>query len=631
MKHSGAGLREPMTPGGDEAVHALASTQSLLMFCLGVSLSVGFFHLRVSSGDLRPHRWIAAWSFASVIYLLGRAVQVSASDPVVAVLGGRVLYAAAPLLIWTLVRFAMEIAGERPPLRVRVAFAIANAGLGVAALTTPWFATGAVYWRSDLFGRPMLGVVGGGGVALLGLYTGIGLAWVWRALMRSTRVAPGERRLLLVCLALYAAMGASSVLSSLLWNPLPGVAEYGPLVVSIGASHLVVARQRRLERGLAELVDQQTAALRESEERYRGLIENAPIAVVSCDRAGNVRTANRRLFEMIGAPHDRLIRSINLMEDSGTRATGTPELLRRAFASGETCTGDGRYVSAYGRLIEVNIVVAPQRDALGEIAGALILVDDVSEQRALEQRLRQSQKMESIGRLAAGIAHEIDSPMADARADLAELREQCAALHKELAPDARGALTQRFAEMEELVDESLEGVERTVAIVRDMREFWRAGAAETSLCEVNALLQSAVRIASTQRRARVELVERYGSVPSVSAVAGQLRQVFLNLIVNALQAVGERGSVTISSEPVADGVAVRVSDDGPGIAAADRERLFEPFFTTKQAGEGTGLGLFISYQIVRRHAGEIRVASELGVGTSFEVWLPAAPLARDAA
>jgi PAS domain S-box-containing protein len=443
--------------------------------------------------------------------------------------------------------------------------------------------------------------------------------------MRSTRIAPGERRLLLGCLVLYAAMGASSVLSSLLWNPLPGVAEYGPIVVSIGASHLVASRQRRLERGLAELVDQKTAALRESEERCRDLIESAPIAVVSCDLAGNVQTANRRLFEMIGAPHASLLRSFNLMEDEGTRASGTPALLRQALASGETCTGDGRYVSEYGRLIDVNIVVAPQRDAQGALSGALILVDDVTEQRALEQRLRHSQKMESIGRLAAGIAQEIDGPMAEARADLAELREQCAALHKEIAPPVKSALAQRFGEMEQLVDESLEGVERTIAIVRDMREFWRAGAAEISSCDVNALVQSAVRIASTQRREQVELVERYGSVPLVAAVAGQLRQVFLNLIVNALQAVGERGSVTISTEPDDVGVAIRVSDDGPGIAAADRERLFEPFFTTKQAGEGTGLGLFISYQIMRRHAGEIRVESELGVGTSFEVWLPAAP------
>jgi signal transduction histidine kinase len=139
---------------------------------------------------------------------------------------------------------------------------------------------------------------------------------------------------------------------------------------------------------------------------------------------------------------------------------------------------------------------------------------------------------------------------------------------------------------------------------------------------LNELLRGVVRMAATQRRPGVELVERYGELPRVAGNPGQLRQVFLNLVVNAFQAVRSRGRIEIATRREGSGVCVRVRDDGPGIAPQDRERLFVPFFTTKPAGEGTGLGLFLSYQIVQGHQGEIRVQSRPGLGATFDVWLP---------
>ena len=138
-------------------------------------------------------------------------------------------------------------------------------------------------------------------------------------------------------------------------------------------------------------------------------------------------------------------------------------------------------------------------------------------------------------------------------------------------------------------------------------------------------------MASTQRLPGIEIVARYGGLPAIEGNPGQLQQVFLNLLVNAMQAVGASGRVEVESSVAGAGVRVRVRDDGIGIAPEDRERLFVPFFTTKPAGEGTGLGLFLSYQIVQRHRGEIHVTSTPKRGTTFEVWLPqshAPPRAR---
>jgi signal transduction histidine kinase len=179
----------------------------------------------------------------------------------------------------------------------------------------------------------------------------------------------------------------------------------------------------------------------------------------------------------------------------------------------------------------------------------------------------------------------------------------------------------RFGEFEELLADSRVGVERAIAIVSDMRELAQGSSPHRDPVDVNELVAGVVRMAATQRGSG-SIAERYVALPPVVGNAGQLRQVFLNLVVNALQAAGTAGSIEIETGTERGGVLVRVRDDGPGIAAEHRERLFVPFFTTKPAGEGTGLGLYISYQIVRGHGGEIRVDSQPGAGATFSVWLP---------
>ena len=173
-----------------------------------------------------------------------------------------------------------------------------------------------------------------------------------------------------------------------------------------------------------------------------------------------------------------------------------------------------------------------------------------------------------------------------------------------------------------MLDDSLEGVERAAAIVRDVRAFSHGGGDERERFDPNEVVERALRVAAPQLL-RVDSVERsYGDVPLVEGARRELEQVFLNLVVNAGQAIDEPGSLRVRTEVVDGEVEIAVADSGRGIAPEHLERIFDPFFTTKPVGEGTGLGLSISHEIVRRHGGRIDVSSEPGQGTEFRVRLP---------
>jgi signal transduction histidine kinase len=260
---------------------------------------------------------------------------------------------------------------------------------------------------------------------------------------------------------------------------------------------------------------------------------------------------------------------------------------------------------------------------IGVLADVGRQIGRVAERIRLHDRLRQSQKLESVGQLAAGIAHEINNPMAYVRANLGMLREEWAALsdlaRKSSWPEEALA---RIADCEELIDESLEGVDRTVSIVRDVREFSHANEISAERVDPNDLVEGALRVATPHQPAAVVLDRTYGDLPEIDCRPGQLSQVFLNLIVNAYQAISRGGTLRVSTEVIGSNVVISFEDDGPGIPPEATHRLFDPFFTTKPTGEGTGLGLFVSYEIVRNHGGEIRVESPSAGGTRFDVVLP---------
>lgn len=244
-----------------------------------------------------------------------------------------------------------------------------------------------------------------------------------------------------------------------------------------------------------------------------------------------------------------------------------------------------------------------------------------SEAAALSSALETSARLTTIGQIATGIVHELNNPLTYVRANLGQLREDWGALQKGFGAD--GASDDLAAEVEELIDESLEGVERVIALVRDVTGIAHAGFDHAEDFELNTLLDGVIRVASAQQGPRVRVERTQGEPVWATGLPQEIKQVFLNLIVNAIQAVGEHGSVCVSTSETDRGATVSIQDDGVGIESDSIEKLFDPFYTTKPVGQGTGLGLSISREIIERHQGEISMRSELEQGTCVTVFLPA--------
>jgi two-component system NtrC family sensor kinase len=173
-----------------------------------------------------------------------------------------------------------------------------------------------------------------------------------------------------------------------------------------------------------------------------------------------------------------------------------------------------------------------------------------------------------------------------------------------------------------MIDESLEGVDRASAIVRDVKGLAHAGRGERAMADLNELLDGVLRMAAPQLRVTAVVEKNYGLIPLVACAPQELQQVFLNLVLNASQAIARSGTIRVRTEAQDRSVMVWIEDDGCGIEASLLDRIFDPFFTTKPVGEGTGLGLGIAHEIVRKHGGEITIDSKPGRGTVFGVRLP---------
>jgi two-component system, NtrC family, sensor kinase len=261
-----------------------------------------------------------------------------------------------------------------------------------------------------------------------------------------------------------------------------------------------------------------------------------------------------------------------------------------------------------------------------------------------QMQLVQSEKMASIGVLAAGVAHEINNPVSFVTANLGTLRQYAADLLKLVAAYERSddvlaaAAPQQWAaiqrgkvaiglsalrdDVDALGDETSDGLARVTKIVRDLRDFAHAGDHEWQLADLHAGLDSTLNIARHELKHKVDVVREYGELPQVECLPSQMNQVFMNLFINAAHAVFERGELRIRTGLEGAGAWIEVTDTGCGIAQENLQRIFEPFFTTKPVGQGTGLGLALAYTIVQKHKGRLEVTSSVGRGSTFRIWLP---------
>jgi signal transduction histidine kinase len=343
------------------------------------------------------------------------------------------------------------------------------------------------------------------------------------------------------------------------------------------------------------------------------VLRTLPDGVASLSMSGRVRALNERLVGLLGMAPDELAgQPIGPFLSAGL--LDPPRELRDV---------ECKLLPRRGSAVDVSVSTLLDRDKRGQPIGLVLIVRDLREVVTLRSRLLTSGRMAAVGELAAGIAHELNNPIAYVRANLSLLREHVDTLRKELAHAPQG-VAEVLAEAEEVVDESLEGMERAAGIVRDVREFSHAGSGELQLADLHDLIEQSARVARLQTPPRARLEIACEGLPEIECEPQRLKQVFLNLLVNAGQAIGEGGRIEVIGERRTGGVSIRVRDDGHGIAREHLDRIFDPFFTTKPVGVGTGLGLAIAFRIVEEHAGRIEVSSAPGAGTEFRVWLPLA-------
>lgn len=305
------------------------------------------------------------------------------------------------------------------------------------------------------------------------------------------------------------------------------------------------------------------------------------------------------------------------------------------IAVGRKLSGD-RFVVEDRQLLRTlanqSAIAIENAKAYDEIAELNSTLEARVEQRTRElgeaqAQLVQSEKMASLGQLVAGVAHELNNPIGFVHANLQLLEEQVRKLaHAD--PESPEALRAREA-MAKLLSRSREGTARVKKIVEDLRTFSRVDHAEIQEVDVHEGIERTLSLMEPRLKDGIVVEKRYGELPRIRCYAGQLNQVFMNLLMNACDAMADGGKIEIRTSRIDGGVRLDFSDSGPGIPPEIRSRIFDPFFTTKAVGKGTGLGLSISHGIVERHGGRIQVDSAPGRGTTFSIELPLDASPRD--
>jgi len=370
--------------------------------------------------------------------------------------------------------------------------------------------------------------------------------------------------------------------------------------------------------------------------------------VILLDPDGRVKRCNRATIEFVGQPYGKII------GQDWQRLLELTEMFLPPISEVSSFYCCEFHLETANRWLSVTYYRDSDDGKLGQ-SGAVVTINDITEtkQAALEltqaytelkethNQLIEQEKMASIGQLAAGVAHEINNPTGYIISNLGTLAKYQSRLveflkaQSEIIDTLDSTKRQNLAtlrrqmkidyilgDLPDLVSESLDGAERVKNIVHSLKCFSRRDNDVCTTASIIDCLESTINIIWNEIKYHATLKKEFGDLPQIRCYPQKLSQVFMNLIVNAAHALGEKGEITVSAWQKNNAIYVAVTDTGSGIPEEIRGRIFEPFFTTKESGKGTGLGLSISYGIIREHGGEITVESTVGTGTTFTVMLP---------
>ena len=352
-------------------------------------------------------------------------------------------------------------------------------------------------------------------------------------------------------------------------------------------------------------LEQKAEQIERLKDFSENIVESLNVGVLAVDLEGRVESWNTQLEQLIGVPrHEAVGRKLEEVLPADLAA----EVDARAAHEHVSSIYKFHLRNRAGRPLVVNISIAPLLGKSSERIGRLVLVEDISQRVRLEQQLIQNEKLTSLGLLAAGVAHEVNTP-------LAVISNYIQMLAKELpGDDAR----------HKLIDKIIHQTFRASEIVNNLLNFSRTGAAEFTKVDLNAVVEETLSLVSHPfKSAHVQVIKTLQKeLPSVLGSSNRLQQVFLNLFMNARDAMPSGGMLEVRTAAHNGYVEVEITDTGMGIPRENLIRIFDPFFTTKSSGRGTGLGLSVSYGIIKEHAGKVDVRSTPGKGTSFRMEFP---------
>jgi two-component system NtrC family sensor kinase len=406
--------------------------------------------------------------------------------------------------------------------------------------------------------------------------------------------------------------------------------------------------------------------LRVSEDYFRSFIESSQDCIAHISSDGIFLSMNEAGLRLNGfdGPEDianlslteMVISDRRLMEDA-IRKAGTGEMISIQYMS----------KNRHGEKLWWDAMLTPVMDFDGTVRSILLVTRDITKRKlaeeALEQKnielekayaelkaaqsqILQQEKMASVGQLAAGIAHEINNPMGFIISNINTLRKYVAkmwdfvdaqktVIEEQSVSSGNDAGLRAVEEkrssikidyiredLESLITESLDGADRVIKIVQDLKSFSRLDEAEYKLADINAGIESTINIVWNELKYKVNLIRDYGEIPQTICNPGQLNQVFLNVLLNGAHAIDDHGDIYVRTRLENGRINIIISDTGKGMSPEVQKRIFEPFYTTKDVGKGTGLGLSIAYDIIKKHDGDIEVESTIGKGSSFTIRIP---------